>query len=353
MSVLPPSLLESLAAPPSPWGRGLDPSALQSLDDQIGSLPGDVQLAVMAALADPDRALWARGLLDGLRLAATSRLQVVSMVHEEVVELQTEAGVRVGLSALAFPQAAEPWGHRPTVDELTRRLDQTFDGRPYVLYLRRPLPQNIDIDGIVRAFRLWLTAVGRGERHERHAVYEDGDVAFEVTLADVGDKPPPQPRLLTVGPISTLERLAEVDLAVVETAVRIEESLGDFPILVVCASDQPWRLPRGYVEQLLYGTADSTVTVAGNGRGSYEARFRPNGRSLFSDPVCRNLVGLWWVEPSAGPGHQALAFEGRVTDNPWVDDPIDLDLDVERFAPTGPAQPGTGVVTLRWSGRSS
>ena len=352
MSVLPLSLHESLSCAPSPWGEGLDASAITALEEELAALPDDVRLALLSALADPERALWARGVLDGLRLAARHRMSAACMIDEEVVELHTESGGRLGLSALAFPQPADAWGHRPTVEALMSRLDQTFDGRAYVLYLRRPLPQQVDVDGIVRAFRLWLAAVSRGERHERHAVYEDGDVAFEVTLADT-EGPTARSRLLTVGPISTLERLAEVDMAVVETAVRIEESLGELPLVLVCASDQPWRLPRGYVEQLLYGTADATSTSAGDGRGSYEARFRPNGRSLFSDPVCRHLAGLWWAEPAPGEGRDAMAFEGRVTDNPWARERVDADLDVERFAPTAPAESGTGAVNMQWTGRSA
>jgi len=353
MSVLPPSLSETLAVAPSPWGRGLDDDALGALDAQLAALPSEVQVAVLSALADPTRALWARGLLDGLRMAAQGRAEVLGMGHEEVVELQAESGVRFGLAALPFPQSSNPWGHQPTIDELTARLDQTFDGRPYVLYLRRPLPQSLDVDGIVRAFRLWLAAVNRGERHEQHAVYEDGDVAFEVTLADPDTRTGSSPRLLTVGPISTLERLAEVDMAVVEAAVRVEEAVGAVPVVFACASDRPWRLPRGYVEQLLYGTSECTVTSAGDGRGSYRARFRPNGRSLFSDPVCRHLSSLWWVEPGHGEGAATLASEGQVTDNPWAREAVDLSLPVDRFAPTGPAEQGTGVVTMQWSGRPS
>jgi hypothetical protein len=304
-----------------------------------------VRLTVLAALADPTRRLWARGILDGVRLAAESGARPVGMVHEDVVELATEGGARFGLGALSTELPPSRLGDPNTLAELQRRLDQAFAERPYVLYLRRPLPADIDIDGIVRAFHLWLGAVSRGERHERHAVYEDGDLAFEVTLAD-GAVGGGRPRLLTVGPIDTLERLAQVDMQLVDAAVAAEESIGDLPLVMVCAADRPWRLPRGYVEQLLYGTADRTRC----GPGQYEATFRPNGRSLFSDPVCRHVLSVWWASPE--PGDDPMQVAVQVTDNPWASSDVQLGVDAPSFRTTdGPD--GEGRVTLSWVGRSS
>jgi hypothetical protein len=134
-------------------------------------------------------------------------------------------------------------------------------------------------------------------------VYEDGDIAFELTLVDpVAEavRPVGSPRLLKVGPITALERLAEVDAEVVELAVRIEEALGELPLVVGLVSDRTWQVPRGFVEQLLYGPADHVVITPSEvgQRATYTAGFRPNGRSLFSDPVCRHVTGLWWLSPS-------------------------------------------------------
>jgi len=349
MSVLPRTILDSLSSEPSPWPGALDEGAIGRLESVLEELPEEVRLAVLAALADPTRRLWARGILDGVAMARSAGCRPVGMLHEEVVELTTETGGRLGLGALDVPQPPARLGHQPTLDELTRRLEQVFEGKPFVLYLRRPLPEGIDVDGIVRAFHLWLSAVARGERHERHAVYEDGDLAFEVTLGE-GACPASGPRLLTVGPITTLERLAEVDMQLVDAAVRVEESIGDVPMVMICAADRPWGLPRGYVEQLLYGTADCTVTQAGDGPGSYRATFRPNGRSLFSDPVCRHILSVWWTSPEEGG--DPLGFDCQATDNPWAADDARVVVPCPSFRVVeGPD--GSGTVTLGWSGPTS
>jgi hypothetical protein len=38
--------------------------------------------------------------------------------------------------------------------------------------------------------------------------------------------------------------------------------------------------------------------------------------SLFSDPACKQLLGLWWLE---GGTVDPFAFSSRTHDNPWSD----------------------------------
>lgn len=344
MSVLPASLLATLFTRAVPWATALREEDVASLEARLSALPVDVQQSVLAALADPDRAAWGRGVLDASLLAVASGAKVVGLMGDDVVELTDRSGSRFGLALLPFEHPVDRWGSRPDLDRLLTRLDAAFSERPFVIYLRRPLPKDIDHDGIVRAVNLWLAAVERGERNERHAVYEDGDIAFELTLVDATSL---GPRVLTVGPVTALERLAQVDSEVVEHAVRLEESLGEVPIAVGLISNAPWALPRGYVEQLLFGTADAVQTTHGPGGSSYQAQFRPNGRSLFSDPVCRNLVGLWFIEPMAGEDPLAAAF--RAFENPWARAELDLALACSRFARTEPIGP-TGSASLQWLG---
>ena len=348
MSVLPSSLIDALASRRSPWAAPLGPAEQARIEATLVGLADDVRVTVLSALADPDRALWGRGVLDGLSLARELGVRAVGMADEDVVELMSARGQRVGWAVLPFPAPADRWGARRDVERLLERLDQTFRGRPYVFYLRRRLPPGIDVDGIARAVHLWLSAVERGERHERHAVYEDGEIAFELTLAEGAAAR--TPRLLTVGPISALERLAEVDAELVELAVRVEESHGELPLVVGAVSDHAWRLPRGYVEQLLYGTADATHCLHTGDQPSaapgYRAQFRPNGRSLFSDPVCRHLLSLWWLSPSAT---DPLGVASQSHTNPWARHEIELLPPGRRFALVEPLG-ASGQAVLGWLG---
>src|SRR5690606_29925690 len=121
-------------------------------------------------------------------------------------------------------------------------------------------------------------------------------------------------RVFTVGPITALERLAGVDSQLVRQTMGFQEAMGDLPVICALGADQPWRMPRGYVEQLLYGTANFVCAEGPGEERSYEAGFSPGGRSLVSDPACRDLTGLWWVVPE---GPHPLAYRLWAHDNPW------------------------------------
>lgn len=340
MPDLPPRLHDVLSDPDAPWTSQISPDDVAATGAAMARLPEEVVLAVLSALSVPERALWGLGVIRACELVERAGGSVAGMLAEDVVDVTDQGGQRMGVAVVPIPSNEPRWGSAASLAALCERLDRTFAHRRYVLYIRRQLPVDIDVDGIARAVSLWLSAVERGERHEKHAVYEDGDVAFELTLVDGNGQG--GPRVLTVGPVDALERLAAVDAEVVELAVQLEESLGEVPLVLSLSSDASWRLPRGYIEQLLYGTADVVQASAGH----YEASFRPNGRSLFSDPVCRYLAGLWWTAPASSGGMDAIAH-----DNPWCRRPVELTLPCRRFAPVPSGDPGAaGVVTLRWWG---
>jgi hypothetical protein len=251
------------------------------------------------------------------------------------------------MAPLGFRLPPHRWGAPADVKRLSDTLDRTFGHRGYVLYLRKPVPPEVDATEIARAVKLWLGAIDRGERDETHAVYEDGDVALELTLTGRNHADGRSPRVFTVGPVTTLERLGAVDACVVDAAVRHEESVGDLPLVMVLGADRPWGLSRGYVEQLLYGTPDWVSSARGDERTVYEAGFRPNGRSLFSDPVCRNLVALWWVEPR--PSGDPLQFRSRAHDNPWSPHQLAPPVRCPRFKLSEELHRDR-VAVLRWTG---
>jgi hypothetical protein len=347
MSLLPRSVLEAFEADATLWPGPMDPDRARLLELALSSVPADVQVSVLSALVDPERNAWARAALQGLALAGTAGVRIRGMVHDELVDLETPRGERLGLVPLGFKLPAHRWGAPDDVRRLTETLDRTFGHRGYVLYLRKPVPLDLEPAEIARAVQLWLGAIERGERDESHAVYEDGDVALELTLTGTTHDDDRSPRVFTVGPVTTLERLGAVDACVVDAAVRHEESVGDLPLVMVLGADRPWGLSRGYVEQLLYGTPDWVSSSRGPDRSVYEAGFRPNGRSLFSDPVCRNLVALWWVEPAQDA---ALGFDSVAYDNPWSPHQLSPPVRCPRFALSEDLHRDR-VAVLRWEGR--
>ncbi|MCA9492679.1 MAG: hypothetical protein KC621_22250, partial [Myxococcales bacterium] len=244
---------------------------------------------------------------------------------------------------LGFRLQQHPSGEPEDVARLMRALDAAFASRRYILWIRRPVPAGLDVEPIRRAVQLWLSGLDRGERVESHAVYEDDDVAIDLTVLDGTGSG----RLLTVPPLGALERLARVDASIVEAATRSEETVGDCPLIVVLSADARWLVSRGYVQQLLYGTPDMVLTERTTGDDpslGYEASFTANGRSLFSDPACRRVSAVWWIEPQEATtlGHQL-----RVLENPWADQVPALTPSCPKFVPT---QTGHKA-RMKWEGR--
>lgn len=318
MSVLPSVLLDTLSAHTGLWPGPLAAEGVRRrLEQVLLGLPGEVRTEVLEALADPSRNAVARAMLAGVTVASTSGSRPVGVLAPGCLRMESDGGDPWVLGVLAFASAEHAAGAPGDVDRLVGALDRTFGARRYVLHVRRALPSGYDPDPIARAVHLWLAAIDRGEWDGQHALYEDDEVALELTLT--GDRREGAPnRVLTVGPITALERLAGVDAQLMRQTVSFQEEAADLPVVCVLAASERWRMPRGYVEQLLYGTADF-VCASGSDAPSYRAGFSPNGRSLYSDPACRNLTSLWWVEPA--PGDDPFGFRCWSHDNPWTDHP--------------------------------
>lgn len=337
MSALPPSLLETLDADPSLW-PGPEPRA--ALERWFASVPADVRDALLSSLVDPERHGWSRAALWGLDLAVGAGATAVGLANDEVVELVDRRGERFGLVPVEFRPPSSPMGSVPDSERLLQGLDRVFDHRSYIVSFRRPVPEGLDIGPILSAVQLWLAQLDRGPG-ERNATYEDAEVAIDFTVVDArprGKNGATPGRLLTFPPMEAMEQLGAVDVAVVDAAARCEESIGSLPLVMVVAYGSPWRVPRGFVQQLLYGTPDAVQV-----NGSYEAAFTANGRSLFSDPAARTIAALWWMGPG-DCGHRAYI-------NPWLDprsaSGVVLDVPEPRFAPIQEVD-RRGQVTMRW-----
>lgn len=329
MAVLSDSLLEALRADVALWPGRLDPVGRARLEAVLGALPGEVCDAILAGLIDPEANAWARGSVLGIGLAQAAGARVVGMATDELIELTSPRGELFGLSALGFPGLHGARGDPEAAARLLSALDATFGHRPYIVHLRRPLPAGLDPGPIVRAVRLWLSAVDRDRGLERHAPYVDDEVEIDLTLAE---GPGVQGRVLTTGPVDALERLSTVRERVVGALSGLEQSVGALPVVLALAATRPWGLPRGFVQQILYGTPTEAWSSRDGGDQAYGACFDPANRSLFSDPACRVLASLWWLDPVAPAApDDPLAIRSRAHDNPWADTALELSVPGPRF----------------------
>jgi hypothetical protein len=319
MALVPGSILDSLGHDPERWPGDLTgrdgERAKEQLESLLAVMPEDVRGAVIAALLDPDRNVWAQTAVYALRLAATAGCKPKGMLDEDRIHMCDPDDSSFALAIMGFTVPQYPAGRRDDVDRLVASLESTFGNRRYVLYLRQPVPESFDPAPIARAVHLWLGAIDRGEWHGQHAIYEDDDISLELILTDETAAEGIPARVFTVRPITALERLANVDQLLVEHAATHDETHGEMPLVFALGANGPWRMPRGYAEQLLYGTADWTSAVHADGATAYQSAFSPNGRSLFSDPACANVSGLWWVEPT---GEHPLALRSWSHENPWA-----------------------------------
>ncbi|MCB9668239.1 MAG: hypothetical protein H6736_12285 [Alphaproteobacteria bacterium] len=298
---------------------------IDRIEAALTELEPGVRDVLLEGLAEaPDRV---RVELAVIALARAAGARPVDAADDHLV-FEASSGSRFAVASLFWATTAEPAGRKEDVDRLTAILESTFQGRQYALYLRRPVPRAFDPAPVSRAVHLWLQAIDRGEWKGRHAIYEDDDVALELTL--VQQRPDSRGgRVTTVGPIDTLERLAQVDTTIVERAGRHRLEHPDLPLVLALGAQPVWRLPRGYVEQLLYGTADRTEAARGPEGPTYRAAFRASQRALFADTALQGLAALWWFEAA---GTDPFGFRAWCNDNPWSPGRVALpDVPVSRF----------------------
>lgn len=317
-------------------------SLVERIEAAIATFPEGVRARIAQRLvSEPDAV---RTDLAALRLAGEAGARPVDASDDHFV-LEAD-GQRFALDTLFWATPAHPAGRPEDLARLGEILDTTFRGRRYALYLRRPVPSAFDPAPVSRAVHLWLQAIDRGEWKGRHAIYEDDDVALELTLVGRGADGE-EGRVMRVGPIDALERLESVDRAVSERAGRHRAESPELPLVIALGAQPRWRLPRGYVQQLLYGTAARTEAASGPEGFTYRATFRASGRALFADEALARVASLWWVE---GAGDDPFGFEAWGNDNPWSDAARLPDLPVSRFL----AAESTGEEkVLSWYNRPS
>jgi hypothetical protein len=283
------------------------------LDALLGATPPPVADRLIKALLDPTQEPVVRTAVSALQIANTLGLRPIGWLGEDRLHLLDPQGRPLALGLVGVDVPSHAPGSPETVTALTAALDQAFGERRYVIWLRRALAPEIDTEAIGRAVTLWLAAIDRGEWQGNHAVYEDAGVELELVLTGDTGRTGDTSLALRIDPIVALERLSTVDSMLVDRASAHDESAGDIPLIFAVGATGPWRLPRGFAEQLLYGTAD--WTRANTDPQLYEAAFPATGRSLFGDPLSSNIAAVWWVEPD---GDDPLNFRCWSHENPWA-----------------------------------
>lgn len=326
----------------STWPEVLaQPTALQRFHLAMGVLPDAVQEYLGRwSEAEPLRA---RAAFWGFALASTAGFRPLVPLKGGYYRMLGTGGKQciMGFQSVEFETA--PTG-RATRARLEQVLDRAMGERAYILHVRKPLPESMDLDSVGRSVRLWLQAIDRGDWVGTNAVYEDGGVDLEITLT--GGRSANKPRVFTQCPLTGLEHLSAVYERLVQLAEGAEEVSEGLPVILVLGAQPSFRLSAGHVLQSLYGLA-ARVDSCPEGTVSWYTDYN---RSFFGDPENRHVGAVWWVQ---GRGDDELAPHAWAHINPWCAAPHGLArFPGWAYAPQGVSQTRDGKVSIEmaWAG---
>lgn len=280
-------------------------------------------------------------MLGALALAESAGAKAVEPLTGDVMRMIDPDGRPVALATLAFAQPEHEAGAPDDVQRLISALESALGRWPFLLYLRRAVPAGFDPKAVAQAVQLWKMALERGDWRGSHAVYEDDDIAIELSVTPPLPEDQPAKVLVAVPPLNASDRLAIVYRRLLAVTRAIDAVAPGMPIVPVLVVEPRWRLPRGHVLEALYGLADRIETDA-NG---YRAVYRPSGLSLFSDSACRKVAAIWWAECASG---DPLAMRSWAHESPWCSPMPRLNFPGPRFE-VERAETGLGAVVMRWS----
>lgn len=220
-----------------------------------------------------------------------------------------------------------------TTERLRRAVNRAGVRRRVGMVVHRWLPSELDPEPIRRAVELWLREVDRGTWSGRYAAYEDEQISLEFVLTGERVERGHDVVAFVLGPYLTHPTVEAVGGRVIWELerVRLDERAPTLPILVGCASDQPWRTSPGFVRELLYGRAAWQTT--GGPAGQEWAFGQDDAPGLFRDPLYSRVSAVLFGAYTSPPAAQCTAWQ-----NPWALSP----LRPERF--TGPT-----FTVRRWS----
>lgn len=308
------------------------------LDKALSTVPEPVRTRVAAGLDAADGGAAGRALLSGLFVASRAGARPVEVVETSgvgIVRMLDAAERPFVLATMSFAHPAHECGDPRDVARFLPALEGALGPWRFLLHFRRALPPEFDPAEVARAVHLWRMAMDRGDWGGRHAVYEDDGVAIDLAVTD--DTEHQGGLIASVPPLPAMDRLSGVYQRVI-AALHDLEGMREQPLVFALHAEPAWRLPRGHVFELLYGLLDEMSAERNGDELRFEGVVRPTGVSLFSDPACRDVAALWWLEPG-DPGQ----VRGQCHVNPWCAAGPPPTFPGTSFAP----EPGTEDTILR------
>jgi hypothetical protein len=297
------SLVESAAAPLAERARPM----LTSLDNRR-FFQGWSELATAALLS--------RG-----------RLRVHDVVQPGAYLLaHTIGGEPVYVAVLSFIHKARPVADRASLARLVAALDRVGSRQRLVVVVHGRLPHDFDTEEIRRAVDTWLGEVERGQWQGRYATFIDDKRGIHLEFGLTGRTSARGPRVcMSMGPFNGPASLAAAEPRVLSELERYHLGpLAGKPLLLVCASDQPWGISPGYMRDFLYGAPRSMEGYRDGPKSDIELVYGATpAPTIFRDPVYSDLCGVLWLgrraeEPSTAD------LTGYL--NPWARHGFEPDL---------------------------
>ncbi len=232
--------------------------------------------------------------------------------------LRTPDGRALHGLVLSFIRQVRPQADRASIDRLRNALSRVGARSRVGLVIHRWLPHDFDPEPVRQAVDLWLREVERGSWTGRYAAYEDENISIEFSLTGETARRGQSVLAFALGPFQAHRVLEAVGSRMIDELDRLRIGGNKLPVVVCCVSDQPWRVPRGYLRELLYGRP-TWQTTAGEAP-SLESAFSPtDAPSLYRDPLYRSVSGVLFLER---PADRPAEVRGRAYLNPWADAPL-------------------------------
>ncbi len=297
------TLVGNAASPLAERARPL----LTSLDNRR-FFQGWAELATAAALA--------RG-----RLRVQDVVQPGAYLHASAL-----AGEPVNLAVLSYIHKARPEADRDSIRRLVAALNRVGSRQRLVVAVHGRLPHDFDIEEIRRAVDTWLGEVERGQWQGRYATFIDETRGVHLEFGLTGRTSRSGPRVcMSLGPFPGPASLAAAEPRILGELERY--TLGPHagkPLLLVCASDQPWSVSPGYMRDFLYGPPSCMEGYRDGDASDIELHYGSQpAPTLFRDPVYSDLVGVLWLSRQAD---DPTAVQLRAFLNPWARHTLEPEL---------------------------